>query len=264
MNQARPCDPRRFQSAAAFYHHRLFYPERLIRRVIGLTGLVPGDAVLDLGTGPGLLAVSFAQAGMAVTAADPEPVMLEAVRAAAQAANVRLSLWQGDSYELTPQMGPYRMVTIGRAFHWMDRAATLAMLDRIVAPGGAVVFFHDAHPDVAENRWFRSLREVSDRYSKDAAAHAAGRKAGAHRRYEPYLFESAFTQLDGLSVTSRAEITLDEIVGRAYSMSACAPDRLGDRQAGFESDLRAALTPLARKSKFIEIAEMVALVARRP
>src|SRR5476651_383881 len=116
MNQVRPYEPRRFQSAAAFYHHRLFYPERLIRRVIGLTGLVPGDAVLDLGTGPGLLAVPFAQAGMAVTAADPEPVMLDAVRAAAEAANVRLSLWQGGSYELTPQMGPYRLVTIGRAF----------------------------------------------------------------------------------------------------------------------------------------------------
>ena len=107
------------------------------------------------------------------------------------------------------------------------------MLDRIVAPGGAVAFFHDAHPDVAENRWFRSLREVSDRYSQDAAAHVAGRKAARHRRYEPYLFESAFTQLDGLSVTSRAEITLDEIVGRAYSMSACAPDRLGRPPGGF-------------------------------
>ena len=58
-------------------------------------------------------------------------------------------------------------------------------------------------------------------------------RRGGHRRYEPYLFASAFTQLDGLSVTSRAEITLDEIVGRAYSMSTCSPDRLGDRQARF-------------------------------
>ena len=88
-----------------------------------------------------------------------------------------LTLWQGGSYELTPEMGPFRLVTIGRAFHWMDRAATLAMLDRIVAPGGAVAFFHDAHPDVPENRWFKTLREVGDRYAKDAAAHVAERKA---------------------------------------------------------------------------------------
>jgi ubiquinone/menaquinone biosynthesis C-methylase UbiE len=264
MSQVCAYEPRRFQSAAAFYHHRLFYPERLIRRVIALTGLVPGDAVLDLGTGPGLLAVPFADAGMAVTAADPEPLMLDAAAAAAKAADVRLSLWQGGSYDLTPEMGPYRLVSIGRAFHWMDRAVTLKMLDRIIAPGGAVAFFHDAHPDVPENRWFRTLREVSDRYSRDAAIHVTERKTSAHRRYEPYLFESAFTQLDGLTVTSRAEITLDEIVGRAYSMSTCAPARLGDRQDAFENDLRAALTPLATGGKFVEIAEMVALVARRP
>jgi hypothetical protein len=176
---------------------------------------------------------------------------------------VTLSLWRGGSYDLTPQMGPFRLVAIGRAFHWMDRAVTLKLLDRIIAPGGAVALFHDAHPDVPENRWFKTVREISDRYSK-GAARTAGRKAGGHRRYEPYLFDSAFTLLDGLSVTSRAEIALDEIVGRAYSMSSCAPARLGDRQADFEKDLRAALAPLAKDGKFIEIAEMVALVARRP
>jgi len=54
--------------------------------------------------------------------------MLAGAKAAAKAAGVSLALWQGGSYDLTPGMGPYRMVSIGRAFHWMDRLATLAML----------------------------------------------------------------------------------------------------------------------------------------
>jgi hypothetical protein len=189
--------------------------------------------------------------------------MLEAAGAAAGIAGVTLSLWEGGSYDLTPQMGPYRLVAIGRAFHWMDRAATLAMLDRIVSPKGGVAFFHDAHPDVAENRWFKLLRDVTDRHSKDAS-HVAERKAGGHRRYEPYLFASAFTVLDGLSVTIRREITLEDIIGRAYSLSTCAPDRLGERRPAFEADLKEALQPLAVDGKFVEIAEMVALLARRP
>src|ERR1019366_10087065 len=70
MNQVRLYEPHRFKSAAPFYErYRLGYPERLIRRLIALAGLRPGDPVLDLGTGPGLLAVPFARAGMAVTAA---------------------------------------------------------------------------------------------------------------------------------------------------------------------------------------------------
>jgi len=74
----------------------------------------------------------------------------------------------------------------------MDRAATLAMLGPDRDAGRGVVFFHDAHPDTSENRWFKTLREVTDRYSKDSS-HIAERKSGGHRRYEPILFASAFT-----------------------------------------------------------------------
>ena len=175
-----------------------------------------------------------------------------------------LSLWQGGSYDLTPEMGPFRLVTIGRAFHWMDRAATLAMLDRIVAPGGAVALFHDGHPVLDENRWFKVLREVGDRYGRAQAAHIAERRMLGHRRYEPFLYASAFTELEGLSVTLRQTLTVDDIVGRAFSMSTCSPEKLGDRAAAFEADLRAALAGLSPEGRFTEIAELVALVARRP
>ena len=264
MSLIRAYEPRRFKSAVPFYErYRLGYPERLIRRVIALAGLRPGDRVLDLGTGPGFLAVPFAKAGMAVTAADPEPAMLDAAGAAAQTAGVELTLWQGGSYELTPEMGSFKLVTIGRAFHWMDRTATLQMLDKMVTPDGGVAFFHDAHPAVPENGWFKALHDISDRYTKDTQ-HAAERKHGGHRRYEPYLFASAFTRLDGLSVTSRDDITLDALVGRAFSMSSCAPEKLGERQPAFEADLRAALAPFATNGTVTEVAEMVALLARRP
>ncbi len=257
--------PGRFAGAIPYYErYRLAYPDRLIHRVIALAGLKPGDAVLDLGTGPGFLAIPFARAGMAVTAADPESLMLDATAAAAQAAQVKLDLWLGGSHDLTPDMGPYKLVAIGRAFHWMDRAATLQMLDKIIAPGGAVVLFHDAHPDVVENRWFRPMREICDRYSRTDQDHVTARKTGAHHRYEPYLFASAFTRLDGLTVTSRTTISADEIIGRAYSLSTCAPDRLASRRCDFEADMRAAIAPHGVDGSFIEIAEMVALMARRP
>jgi len=259
-----PYEPRRFQSAVPYYErYRLAYPQRLIARVGALLRLAPGDAVLDLGCGPGSLSVPFAKAGMHVTAADPEPEMLAAAGKAAEAACVPLTLWRGGSYDLTPDMGPYRMVSIGRAFHWMDRLATLAMLDRIIAPGGAVVFFHDAHPVLAENEWFKVLCKVGDRYGRAAQPHIAERKALGHRRYETSLYQSVFTKLDGLSVTIRQSISEDEIVGRAFSQSTTSPDKLGARADDFEAELRDRLRALVPDGRFVEIAEMVALVARR-
>ena len=255
-----PLEPRRFQSTVAYYdRYRLAYPDRLIARVAGLMGLKPGAAVLDLGCGTGMLAIAFARLGMAVTAMDPEPDMLAATEAGARAAGVTLILKQGSSYDLKPEMGPFRLATMGRSFHWMDRAATLAMLDRIVTPDGGVALFHDAHPPVEENGWFKLLRDVQDKYGA-----RAGERQGGHRRYEPFLFASAFTQLDGLSVTIRQSLTVEEIVGRALSMSRTSPERLGARQEEFTAALAAALREWSPDGRFTEVAELVGVLARRP
>ena len=255
---------RRFQSTVAYYdRYRLDYPQRLLARLRDLVGLTAGDPVLDLGTGTGMLATGFAKLGMAVTAMDPEPDMLAAAAARARAAGVAVDFVAGGWADLRPGMGPYRLVTMGRSFHWMDRAATLAMLDEIVAPGGGVALFHDAHPPVEENAWFRTLCAVQDKFGRRAAPHIAERRGG-HRRYEPFLFASAFTQLDGLSVTIRQPLAVDDIVGRAFSMSVCSREALGARAEEFAAALNQALRELSPDGTFTEVAELVGLLARRP
>ena len=251
----------RFQSTVPFYaRYRLAYPTRLIERVIALTGLTPGDQVLDLGTGPGLLAVPFAAAGMRVTAADPDPVMLQAAGDAARAAGVTLELWSGGSNELTPSMGPFRLVTMGRSFHWMDRAATLARLDDILTPTGAIVLFDDAHPRTAENHWLDVLDDVARRYGRDEEQVVLERKSRDYRSHESYLLASRFNIVEGASVVIHKPITTEEIVGRALSMSTCSPEKLGRRMGAFESDMRRAV---GSSGELTEIASLVALIARR-
>ncbi|HEX4636852.1 MAG TPA: methyltransferase domain-containing protein [Rhizomicrobium sp.] len=252
-----PAEPA-FAGTVAYYdRYRLAYPDRLVARVVALAGLKPGDAVLDLGCGTGMLAKSFALEGMAVTAMDPEPDMLDAACAAAHAAGVAMTLRHGGSGDLDAAMGPFRLVVIGRAFHWMDRAAALAMLEKIVAPDGGVALFHDAHPPVEENRWFKILCDVQARYR-------TRRRGGGHSRYEPFLFASAFTQIDSLSVTIRQALTVDDIVGRAFSMSTSSPQRLGAAKEAFSQALSTALRELSPDGKFTEVAELVAVLARRP
>jgi ubiquinone/menaquinone biosynthesis C-methylase UbiE len=248
-------DRRPFQSAVTYYERfRLAFPDRLVTRVVALAGLKAGDAVLDLGCGTGMLAMGFARLGMAVTAMDPEPDMLAAAQSAAQAQGISLTPLLGGSENLTPDMGPFRLVVIGRAFHWMDRAPTLAKLDKIVTPDGGVALFHDAHPPVAENGWFKILCDLRKRYRQDKAA----ARGGGHRRYEPFLFASAFTQIDGLSVTIRQRLTVEDIVGRAFSMS-----HAGAGREEFAAALAAALRESSPDGKFSEVAEMVAVLARR-
>ena len=257
-------DPRRFRTTVPYYaRYRLAYPDALIARVADHVGLKPGDAAMDLGCGPGLLAVPLARLGFRVTAVDPEPEMIAACRAAATEAGVTLDLRQASSFDLPKDSGPFKLVTMGRSFHWMDQGATLTMLDGMVTSDGALALFGDSHPATVENEWHTVLERVGERYGRAEAPHVRRRRDPKQRGQQSVLLDSAFPRLAGLSEFIRRPITADDIVGLAFSQSVTAPDRLGERAAAFEADLRQALTELSPDGTFTEIAELRALVARR-
>lgn len=261
---AKSYDPRRFQTTVPYYgRYRLAYPDRLIRRVVERVGLLPGDAVMDLGCGPGLLAIPFATAGMAVTGIDPEPAMLAAARDAAQKAGAALELKQGSSFDMPAGIGPFRLVTMGRSFHWMDREATLKILDGMVTAGGAIALMHDHHTKTVENRWRRVFHEIADEYGRGDSFHVQARGRDDRRAHESVLMNSVFAHVERVSVFVKTARTLDGIVGLAFSMSTTAPQKLGARKDEFERDLRARLLALSPDGHFGEIAEMTALIATR-
>ncbi len=256
--------PRRFRTTVPYYsRYRLGYPDRLIRRIAALAGLKPGDAVMDLGCGPGLLAVAFARLGMAVTAVDPEPEMLAAAGTAADEAGVRIDLRAGSSFDLPVDMAPFRLVTMGRVFHWTDREATLAALDKVVTADGAIAFFDDDHPRTVENAWRRALRDLEDKYGRVNADHIARAKVPGYRSRESLLLDSAFPVIEQAGVVVQRELTADDIVGLALSLSSSSPEKLGAQRDAFEADLRAMLHALSPGGRFTEIAELSGQIAFR-
>lgn len=262
---AKNFEPRRFQTTVPYCsRYRLGYPDLLIQRVIARLGLKCGDAVMDLGCGPGLVAVPFAKAGMAVTCVDPEPAMLEAAKAAAADAGVVLDLRQGSSFDLPKGIGPFKLVTMGRSFHWMDREATLKSLEPLVTRDGAAVLMHDIHTKTAENRWRRMLHELGNEYGRDESFHVEARQDPNFQAHESVLMNSAFAHVESVGVFIRRAMTADDIVGLAFSLSTSSPQKLGDRIGEFEARLRAKLVELSPDGRFEEIAEMTALIATRP
>jgi len=71
----------RFATTAALYEQfRPPYPPEYFRIVAQKAGLSKQHALIDLGTGPGLLALGFAPYVGRIVGVDPEPAMLEAAR----------------------------------------------------------------------------------------------------------------------------------------------------------------------------------------
>jgi SAM-dependent methyltransferase len=262
---ARPSDydPRRFQTTVPYYaRYRLGYPDELIARIVQIVGLKRGDSVMDLGCGPGLVALPLARAGLAVTAIDPEPNMVAAAKEAARETGIPIDVRQGSSFDLPAGIGPFKLVTMGRSFHWMDRAATLEILDRLIAPTGAIALLHDNRPRTTENRWRKVLNDIGNEYGRRETSHAKERDSADYRTHESYLLRSPFNRLESGIFVERT-LTADDIVGLAFSLSTSAPQKLGDRKEDFERELRARLAELSPDGHFTEIAEAYALIARR-
>src|SRR5262249_62300402 len=117
-----PSEPGRFHTTAGHYlRGRPPYAPALIRRVVQLCGVDTASRVLDLGCGPGPLALAFAPLVGEVIGIDPEPEMLRVGREEAARAGVAVGFREGSSRELGADLGGFRLVAIGRAFPWVGR-----------------------------------------------------------------------------------------------------------------------------------------------
>ena len=254
--------PARFRDAARYYTTgRPAYPKLLARRVADLVNLA-GENVLDLGTGPGFLAIDFAALANTVTALDPSPEMLAAASGNADRARVHIKFVQGSSYDLEGHLGRFKLVTIGRAFHWMDRKATLETLDRMLPSGGAIALFGERYPNVPANAWHREFQTIVDAYSVEDPARPLIR---ANTSHEAVLLDSAFSQLERVSVIEARETPVERFVDRALSYAATWHGRPGSREKDLAVDIQRALAPYADATGQVrEVLEGQALIARRP
>jgi SAM-dependent methyltransferase len=258
-----PFEPRRFRSTVPYYAaYRAPYPQRLIELVAAAVRLRPPHRLLDLGCGPGMLAIAFAPRTAETIAMDPEPDMLRAASMAAAAEGATLTLLEGSSFDLSPQMGKFRLVTMGRSFHWMDRPATLHALDALIEPGGAVALFDETLIGQRARERRSAIHESIDRFSQNQSMRSS-RNSPDWLTHEEVLAASPFAAMTRFGVITRRELTVEDLIGRAYSMSSGSPEAVGHREAEFTADLRQRLEALEPTGKFLELAEMSGLVARR-
>jgi SAM-dependent methyltransferase len=226
-----------------------------------LVGLTRESAVLDLGTGTGNIAIELARYVAAVTAMDPSPEMLATAEQNARIVGVSPRFVQGSSEDLGSHLGRYRLVAIGRAFHYMDRTATLKALDALVEPGGAVALLGTRYLEVPANAWHRDFRALKKQYKTE--------EEGGKIRVEPVcdeaiLLASPFQHLERSSVIEQRETPIEGFVHRALSYASVWEGRPGSRQDDLAVDVRKVMRGHAGGAETVqEVVEGHALVAFR-
>jgi ubiquinone/menaquinone biosynthesis C-methylase UbiE len=111
------------------------YSRRLAPLFADFAGVGDGDSVADVGAGTGVLAIELASRGLHVTAADPSPQFVEAMRARLPGCDVQVAPaedlpWPDESFDAA-------LAQLVVSFMSDARAGVLEMR-RVVKPGGTV------------------------------------------------------------------------------------------------------------------------------
>jgi SAM-dependent methyltransferase len=247
----------RFDSTAPYYaRYREPYPATFFLEMARRLGIEGTERLIDIGCGPGSLAIGFAPFVQSCVGVDVETEMLAAARLEAARAGVHVDLVQARIEDLPADIGEFDAVTIGRALHWFDRDEALAVLDRIVAPNGWIAICGTKAFGAAMDGWNGTFHEIRRAWSSDPD------ESRYHIDFVEWFRGSRFRKVDDIEVTESHQVSIPDLIGRALSMSTTSPEALGDRRPRFEAALHEALEPLSTAGIFDERITAVAMILR--
>jgi SAM-dependent methyltransferase len=257
-----PPDPLLYRGCAEHYlRGRPPYSAQLVDVVRNELALDGHGTLVDIGCGPGVLAVQLAPLFDHAIGIDPDPDMLATARQHALECDRPQIEWRSGYAENLEALDlpPARIVSFGQSFHWTDREPVAAAVYELLLPGGSMILVgHD--PKVGTRPDEPADPPIPDDEIQPIIARYLGPDYRKHMntwlptdRYEDALSRSTFGHARTAHAPGRADITrdVDGVISGYLSTSYSAPHRFGDRLDDFVAEARQLLesrTPTGRFS----------------
>lgn len=254
--------PSPFESTAPYYDRfRAPYAPEALDHIVAAFALDQSARVLDLGCGPGTIAIPLSHAAAEVVAVDPDAGMLgEGRRLAAERGRNNIRWVHAKAEDISPKLGRFRLATLAQSFHWMQRDLVLERLSDIVEDGGGLALINPGKRRPQES-WEAVAGAVVRKYLGRRDRHPA---ASPEPEHEPSLRRSVcFRSFTAVEFPSEITRDLASILGCLYSSTGAAKPLFADRAPAFEADLSEALLRLTPSGVFREPLETEVLIARK-
>lgn len=245
-----------FAGAAAHYERgRLPYAPGLGAALASALGLDGTGRLLDVGCGPGTVALLLAAHYAEVVGLDPDEGMIaEARESAADAGVDGSSRWvKALAEDLPAGLGEFTTVTFAQSFHWMDRDLVAATVAKMLVPGGAVVHIADLKSEVRSSEGlphppvpYAAIDDLVRGYLGPVRRAGRGFLPQGTPGGEAEVFARAgFTGPQDVIVPGGEPVVrgVGDVIAWVFSTSSSAPHLFGERVDAFEADLRALLGP---------------------
>ena len=233
-----------YRGTAAFYDEfRRPYPAALIDDLLDRVGADGKGRLLDLACGPGTVTFAVSDRFAEVVAVDQEPDAIEHATAKAARVGVGNVQWIVGRAEAVDPGERFDVVTIGTAFHRLDRPRVADLAMRALRAGGHLALLWSPTPLLGPEPWHPVVAEVvfawMARADPDERLPADLRQRLVDAPHEAVLEAAGFEVLGHHEFPVELEWTIDELIGFVYSTSLLPRALLGDQASAFEADLRA-------------------------
>lgn len=246
-------------TASAYAAFRPPYPQGLLDLLA--TSPSGHGRLVDLGCGTGELARPLAGVFDEVTAVDPEFDMIDTGtnRAAEEGIdNIAWVVGKAEDADLQPRSTD--LVTVGSAFHWMDRPVVLEKVRRTLSPGGVFAVLGGNSPWTGKEPWQQATISVLE----DIVGPARRAGDGLFRRpkepHEVVIAACGFSDVVRYDFLTPYTWTIDSILGYLRSTSFASLAVLGDRAGEFDRVLTAELLVVDASGTYSELLPFYALI----
>ena len=202
--------------------------ERLRERGLG----IPGQRVLDLGTGTGSLARGFARAGGVVIGLDISPLLLEQARTLDREEDLHVEYRVARAEATGFGDSQFDLVSAGQCWHWFERARAAAEVHRLLRPGGQVLIAHFDWLPLPGNVVATTEALI---LKHNPAWHLAG-TSGIYPRWFADLSGAGFTGLESFSYDETVMYSRDSWRGRIRASAGVAATLTPERTALFDAE----------------------------
>jgi SAM-dependent methyltransferase len=244
-----PYDPTLYRGSAAHYLRGRPPYSRELRTTLAVECGVDGTGrLLDVGCGPGVLAVELAPLVDEAVGLDPDADMLtEATRHAAGQRTTNVQWVQGLAEEIADlDLGRFRLVTFGQSFHRTDRERVAERVYDLLEPGGSIVLVAHTVDDRAVPAGpgypkipHEAIRSLIHQYLGPRLRAGQGFVSMPGDRWQDALGRTRFGRGRQLFAPGRADIVrdIDGVLSNYHSMSFAAPHLFADRLDLFDDEV---------------------------
>lgn len=266
-----------FEGTAAYYRRgRKPYAPALATALAEHLELDGRGRLLDVGCGPGTVALFFASLFESVVGLDADAGMVaEAERTAAEE-NITTATWvRMRAEELPADLGTFRVVSFGQSFHWMDRPRVAAIVRDMLEPGGVVVqvdLWHQTPPGQEPRRGpypavpEAAIDELRRRWLGPNRRAGQGFRDTSPDREDEVFQDAGFAPEEIVVVPDDRFLvhSIDDVVAWVLSTSSTAPHLFGEQLEEFTNDLRDLLHEASPEGRFSVALSDNRLRIRRP